>query len=108
MCVLMLRGPQTPRRITRPHGAALLVRRSGRRGEHATSPGGHGFCQMLPRQTGYKEQRWTHLLSGDVEIVQDVAPAQERSSSGSERIAALEQEVAELRRQFEDFRRRFE
>jgi uncharacterized protein YceH (UPF0502 family) len=68
-----------------------------------------GFVKKLPRQTGYKEQRWAQLLAGDVEIVEEAeAPPPERGPSDRERIAALEREVAELKRAFEDFRRGFE
>jgi hypothetical protein len=71
-----------------------------------------GFVKQLPRQAGYKEQRWAQLLAGDVEVMEE-ASASETSSPGRgasdrERIAVLEQEVAELKRAFEDFRRNFE
>ena len=68
-----------------------------------------GFVKKLPRQTGYKEQRWAQLLAGDVEIAEEEAAAPgERSASDRERIARLEEEVAELKRAFEEFRRNFE
>ena len=68
-----------------------------------------GFVKKLPRQSGYKEQRWAQLLAGDVEMVEEAeAASPERGPSDRERIAALEQEVAELKRAFEDFRRNFE
>jgi uncharacterized protein YceH (UPF0502 family) len=68
-----------------------------------------GFVKKLPRQAGYKEQRWAQLLAGDVEVIEDVdGPPPERGASDRDRIAALEQDVAELKRAFEDFRRNFE
>jgi uncharacterized protein YceH (UPF0502 family) len=66
------------------------------------------FVKKLPRQTGYKEQRWAQLLAGDVEVVEEAAPAAERAPSDRERLAALERELAELKRAFEEFRRSFE
>jgi hypothetical protein len=66
------------------------------------------FVKKLPRQTGYKEQRWAQILAGDVEVAEEAAPAAERGPSDRERIAALELEVAELKRAFEEFRRNFE
>jgi len=70
--------------------------------------------KKLPRQAGYKEQRWAQLLAGDVEVT-DEAPegpapsySSDRGPSDRERIAVLEQEVAELKRAFEDFRRNFQ
>jgi len=106
MCVLMLRGPQTPgelrSRTERLYSFEDLEGVEGTLNRLAEA----GFVKQLPRQTGYKEQRWTHLLSGDVEIAEEV-PA-ERGASNTDRIAALEQEVAELKKQFEDFRRAFQ
>ena len=67
-----------------------------------------GFVKKLPRQTGYKEQRWAQLLAGDVEVAEEAAPTADRGPSDRERIAALEREVADLKRAFEEFRRSFE
>ena len=72
-----------------------------------------GFVKKLPRQTGYKEQRWAQLLAGDVEVAEEAEAEVEAAPSGGgpsdrERIAALEQEVADLKRAFEVFRRNFE
>ena len=113
MCVLMLRGPQTVGelrgRTERLYAFDDLeaVESTMRRLEEM------GFVKKLPRQTGYKEQRWAHLLAGDFEVEEEPAapgPAGtfDRGPSDRERIAVLEQELAELKRQFEDFRRNFE
>jgi uncharacterized protein YceH (UPF0502 family) len=68
-----------------------------------------GFVQRLPRQTGFKEQRWAQLLAGEIEITEEAAaPATERGPSDRERIASLEQDVAELKRALAEFRRNFE
>jgi hypothetical protein len=67
-----------------------------------------GYVKKLPRQTGYKEQRWAQLLAGDVEAEEESAPTAERGPSDRERIAALERELSELKRAFEEFRRSFE
>ena len=107
MCVLMLRGPQTPGelrgRTERLYSFEDLEGVESTLNRLAEA----GFVKLLPRQTGYKEQRWAHLLSGDVEVAEDAGASSERGASNSDRIAALEQEVAELKRQFEDFRRAF-
>jgi uncharacterized protein YceH (UPF0502 family) len=74
-----------------------------------------GYVKRLPRQAGFKEARFTHLLAGDVEVVEEAsaAPASERGPTergptDRDRIAALEAEVADLKRRFEDFKRTFE
>jgi uncharacterized protein YceH (UPF0502 family) len=106
MCVLMLRGPQTPGELR--GRTDRLYTFDDLDGVESTL---HklveiGFVKQLPRQAGYKEQRWAHLLSGDVEV--EAAPAPAERPSDRDRIAALERDLAELRAAFEDFRRRFE
>jgi uncharacterized protein YceH (UPF0502 family) len=113
MCVMMLRGPQTVGEL-RGRTERLYtfddleaVESTLRRLAEMD------FVKILPRQSGYKEQRWAQLLAGDVETAEEPAEggplaAQERGPSDRERISALELELAELKRQFEDFRRNFE
>jgi len=108
LCVLMLRGPQT---------VGELRGRTERMYSFDDLEGVEStlnrllemeFVTKLPRQSGYKEQRWAHLLAGDVEAVDEAPAAVERGLSTADRIATLEMEVAELKRQFEEFRSRFE
>jgi uncharacterized protein YceH (UPF0502 family) len=108
MCVLMLRGPQTPGEL-RGRTDRLFTFDDLEAVESTL----HKLVEMefvkqLPRQTGYKEQRWAHLLSGDVEVEAAEAAPAERGPSDRERIAALERDLAELRAAFDDFRKRFE
>jgi len=113
MCVMMLRGPQTVGEL-RGRTERLYTFDDLEAVENTL----HRLAEMefvkkLPRQSGYKEQRWAQLLAGDVEIAEEPAEgspasAQERGPSDRERIAALELELAELKRQFQDFRRNFE
>jgi uncharacterized protein YceH (UPF0502 family) len=109
MCVLMLRGPQTPGEL-RGRTDRLYTFDDLEAVESTLHKLVElGFVKQLARQAGYKEQRWAQLLCGDVDV--DTAPAAsytERGQSDRERIAALEREVAELREAFEDFRKRFE
>jgi len=108
MCVLMLRGPQTPGelrgRTERLYQFEDLEGVEGTLHRLAES----GFVKQLPRQAGYKEQRWAQLLSGDVSVFEEAVPAAAHGPSANDRIAALEQEVAALKREFDEFRRRFE
>ena len=59
----------------------------------------------LPRAPGAREQRWTHLLCGPVDMS---APAVPESSPGDsalvERVATLEATVATLQAQLADLR----
>src|SRR5207253_10677389 len=103
MCVLMLRGPQTVGELR--GRTERLYSFEDLEGVESTLNrlDEMGFVKKLPRQTGYKEQRWAQLLAGDV-VEEEAGAATERGASGTDRIAALEREVAELKRQFEDFR----
>lgn len=123
MCVLILRGPQTP---------GELRSRTGHLYNFENLPEVETTLQdlslreqplvvKLPRQAGSRESRFAHLLSGDINL-EEVAAAAEKSEGhtssargGNERIAKLEeelaalrQEVTELKQQFADFRKQFE
>ena len=112
ICVLLLRGPQTvgelrgrTERLYTFDDLEAVESTLHRLAEME-------FVRQLPRQPGFKEQRYAQLLSGDIEIATAPEPAahtdHERSSSDRDRIAALEAGLADLRREFEEFRRRFE
>jgi uncharacterized protein len=108
MCVLLLRGPQTPGELR--GRTERLYTFDDLEAVDATL---HrlaeiDFVKQLPRQPGFKESRWAHLLSGDVEVTETAAAPVDRGPSDRDRIARLEVELADLRREFDDFRRRFE
>jgi uncharacterized protein YceH (UPF0502 family) len=117
MCVLLLRGPQTPGelrgRTERMHrfeeitdvlaGLQKLIEREP------------SLVALLPRQPGTKESRYAHLLSGAVEAAAVQAlpltfvPREPGGDSNSEeRIAQLEASVADLRKEMAALRQRFE
>jgi hypothetical protein len=104
LCVLMLRGPQTVGELR--GRTERLYTFDDLEGVESTlhKLSESGFVKVLPRQAGYKESRWAHLLAGDVEGVEEAAAAPERGPSDRERIAVLERDLAELRREFEEFR----
>lgn len=121
LCVLLLRGPQTPGelrgRSERMHRFEDLteVQSTLQRLMQRETP----LVKVLSRQPGTKEARYMHLLSGDVEdvsVAQAPSPALASSSSAeSERIAHLEGEVADLQKEVADlkqelasFRKQFE
>jgi hypothetical protein len=109
LCVLMLRGPQTPGelrgRSERLHTFDDLEAVDATLSRLAEME----FVKKLPRRTGFKEQRWAQLLAGDVEEAAEApAPAAERVSGDRDRIAKLEADLAALRQEFDQFRRNFE
>ena len=113
LCVLLLRGPQTPGelrgRTERMHrfdeisdvlaGLQKLMEREP------------PLAAILPRQPGTKEARYAHLLA---DAPQTAAPAAGAESPAPglperhERLAELESEVASLRQEIEQLRRRIE
>jgi uncharacterized protein YceH (UPF0502 family) len=108
MCVLMLRGPQTvgelrgrTERIFTFDDLEGVESTLNRLAEME-------FVKKLPRQAGYKEQRWAQLLAGDVEVSEEAVVESVAAPSDRKRIEKLEEEVAELKRAFEEFRRNFE
>jgi uncharacterized protein YceH (UPF0502 family) len=112
LCVLLLRGPQTlgelrgrTERMYRFDDLEAVEATLNRLAEWETG----ALAQRLPRQAGFKEVRFAHLLCGPVDVEESVtAQAAERGPSLAERVATLEHEVAELKRLFADFRRQFE
>lgn len=102
IAVLMLRGPQTPGELRincdRMHRFSDLSAVEGFLNELAARPAG-GLVVELARQSGARENRWAHLLSGTpaADIVSSEKQKTPDTGGLEERIARLEAEVAELR-----------
>lgn len=122
MCVLILRGPQTPGEL-RSRTQHLRSFESLAEVEtllQGLSLRGEPLIVKLPRQPGSRESRFAHLLGDPVEVEQRVAapnpslavqPSQaenERIVKLEEEIVSLRQELNELKQQFADFRKQFE
>ena len=123
ICVLFLRGPQTPGEI-RGRSERMYhfedlegVESTLNRLIERQPP----LVKRLARQPGTKESRYAHLVAGDVESEWDgeaqsqSADSQPSSAVSEKRIAQLEAEVerlraemADLRRQLTEFRQQFE
>lgn len=113
MCVLMLRGPQTPGELrgnaARLHEFSTLEEVEETLNAlitHDPEP----LAVRLPRQAGQKEVRFAHLLSGeiDVEAFAVETPQVPKRSTLEQRVDALAAEVETLKAQFEQFRKQFE
>lgn len=106
VCVLMLRGPQTVGEI-RTRTNRLYDFTSLEDVEttlNSLMSGPQPLIVRLPRQTGQKEVRYAHLLSGTVTH----NDAQAETEPELDRIGKLEKEVEDLKRQFDQFRKQFE
>ena len=104
ICVLLLRGPQTPgelkTRTERLYSFADLGSVDGALGRLVTHEDGP-LVEQLPREAGHKEPRWRELLStpGFFAATVDVAhvtPTANAPVGLAERVADLEAEVARL------------
>lgn len=102
LCLLMLRGAQTPGELNTNSGRmyefesleevqAVL--------EKLSTPE-MPFVQSLPRRPGQKEMRYTHLLCGQPDLTEEdqTEEIQYRSTSEmEERLSKVEQELAEVK-----------
>ncbi len=121
VCVLLLRGPQTPGELRSRtdrmyHFEALedVISTLDRLAQRQPP-----LAAVLPRQPGTKESRYTHLFSGEPPAV-DVARAPMPATAGGtnsvvDRVTVLEEEILSLRSQLADvqqqlaaFRKQFE
>jgi len=106
ICLLLLRGPQTP---------GELNTNSGRLYEFESlddvlqtleklASDEPVYVKQLPKRTGQKEVRFAHLLAGDVEIEEEELveePARKSVNELENRVSKLEQDYAELKTAFD-------
>ena len=120
LCVLLLRGPQTPGelrgRTERMHRFSDLdeVQSALHRLMERQPP----LVKVLPRQPGTKESRYAQLLSGEPQgwegsgetpsRVDSSPEAEDRMAKLESEIEALRTELGELKGQFAEFRKQFE
>jgi hypothetical protein len=120
MCVLMLRGPQTPGelrgRAERMHRFEDLTDVQSTLQKLMTRE--EPLVKILPRQPGTKEARYAHLLSGakpewdapppPVEVRAGDTSDNERIFRLEETIEALKKDIDELKQELAGFRKQFE
>ena len=109
LCVLLLRGPQTPGELRGRTGRMQRletleeVQSTLQRLMQREPP----LVRVLPRQPGTKEARYMHLLSGDIEdvsLARTSSLALSNNPADNERLARLENEVQDLRREVVDLK----
>ncbi len=101
ICVLLLRGPQTPGELrTRTNRLCSFndVQQVEQVLDKLMERDGDPFVARLPREPGKRESRYAHLFSGELSEAQMAPPASAAATDvDDDRLAALEQEVAGLR-----------
>jgi hypothetical protein len=103
ICVLLLRGPQTPGEL-RARTNRLCEFADAEQVE-ATLKGlmsreDGPFIARLPRAAGARESRYAHLFSGAIESVEEPAAHQESAADAptlSQRVSLLEESLLQLR-----------
>jgi uncharacterized protein YceH (UPF0502 family) len=104
--VLALRGPQTVNELqTRTERYGDLSELGGVDGvlHRLRNRYDEPYVARLERQPGQREERWAHLLAGEVLAVPEQVQVPSSRGSG-ERVAALEAEVASLRAELASLR----
>jgi uncharacterized protein YceH (UPF0502 family) len=117
LCLLMLRGPQTAgelrgrtERLYQFDDLEAVDACLTRLMEWQPEP----LVSRLPRQVGYKEVRYVHLLSGEPQtpaVAQTPSVRETRDDLVARlqaRVDRLEAEFADLKRQFAEFKKQFE
>ncbi|MEA3197874.1 MAG: uncharacterized protein QOF32_1926 [Gammaproteobacteria bacterium] len=104
ICVLLLRGPQTPGELrTRTNRLCEFADadqvEAALRNLMAREDG--PFIARLPRAAGARESRYAHLFSGELESVEEEPRSAEEPAVGaaslSQRVVQLEEQVQQLR-----------
>lgn len=120
ICILMLRGPQTPGEIRNRTERLYSFKSLDEVQETLSTLDDTGLVCKLPLQPGRKESRYSHLLSGkpDESLVDlpshretetvIVRKENDRSVELQEQIDSLSQELQDLKREFEKFKSQFE
>ena len=124
LCLLMLRGPQTPgelrSRADRLYSfddlaavQSTLERLAARNSESTGSESTGPLTVILPRQPGSREARYAHLLGAPPDISSAASLAPERAEAGlqastSQRIAQLESDVSSLAAKLQSLQERLD
>ncbi len=106
ICLLILRGPQTPGEINTNSGRLYEFETLDEVQEvlEKLSQPETPFVQQLPKRAGQKEVRYVHLLGGTPVITDDDEPnepARRNVSDLEARLSKVETELAELKEAFD-------
>lgn len=110
ICLLLLRGPQTPGELNTNSGR-MYEFESLDDVQDALERLGSGdmpYLTQLPRRTGQKEARYMHLLGESLDIPEDDEPESYSSSTSNSSVAALEERVAKLEEELATMRTDFD
>lgn len=107
ICLLLLRGPQTPGELNTNSGRLYEFESLDdiQQALEKLSEGDTPFVTQLPRRSGQKEARYMHLLGETLDIIEDdeheTAATNTSTSALEGRVSQLEEELATLRSEFD-------
>lgn len=109
ICLLLLRGPQTPGELNTNSGRLYEFESLDDLQEtlEKLAGGDVPYVTQLARRAGQKETRYMHLLGESLDIPEDDEPESISTSSNSsvtaleERVSKLEEELAAMRTEFD-------
>jgi len=104
MCLLFLRGPQTPGEINTNSGRLFEFETLEDVQQVLEKLATEGYLKQLSRKAGQKEQRYMHLFAGDLEAFEEEYIAEDNAKPSTqleERLTKVETELAELKAAFE-------
>ena len=107
MCLLFLRGPQTPGEINTNSGRLheFETLEEVQQALEKLASDTPAYIKQLPRKPGQKEMRYMHLFGGDVEDIEEEYLNESTSPKGNNeleaRLSKVEDELAELKENFD-------
>ncbi len=106
MCLLFLRGPQTPGEINTNSGRLYEFETLEEVQQVLEKLANEepAYIKQLPRKPGQKEVRYMHLFSGNIEALEEEYIAEESPKANNgleERLSKVEEELAELKANFD-------
>ena len=106
MCLLFLRGPQTPGEINTNSGRLYEFETLEEVNEVLEKLAGEepAYIKQLPKKPGQKEQRYMHLFAGDIETFEEEYVTEESPKNINEleeRLTKVEEELEELKGNFD-------
>ena len=115
LCVLLLRGPQTPGEL---RARAERMAPFSSLGEvesvlDGLAKAGEPLVRVLASRPGQKERRYVQLLAGEPKdelpaVTEPAPPPAEANDDSLRRIEVLEESLRDLRAEFEQFKKQFE
>lgn len=107
ICLLLLRGPQTPGELNTNSGRLHEFESLDEIQEilEKLAGGEIPYVMQLPRRAGQKEQRYVHLLGGMHDVSEEeelpAEPARKSVNELEARLAKVEQELADMKEAFD-------